>query len=307
MNATKASIGAVVLGAVAAGVFARRRRRVRLRGKVAIVCGASRGLGRAIARELARRGCKVAVCARGSTELEDARAELERLAVAALAEPCDLRRADEVEAFVSKVERTLGAPDVLVANAATITVGPIESLTVSDFDQAMDSTFKSALHPAMAVLPSMRARRSGSIVFISSIGGKIGVPHLAPYSSAKFAVTGLSEALRAEVAKDGVNVLTVIPGLMRTGSHVRGQFKGNSEMEAAWFGASATAPLISIDADRAARRIVRAIERRRRELVYTAPARVARRAHDWVPWAWRGVIAFVARLLPRAPRGDVQG
>jgi short-subunit dehydrogenase len=139
------------------------------------------------------------------------------------------------------------------------------------------------------------------MVFITSIGGKLGVPHLAPYSAAKFAEMGLAEALRAEVAKDGVRVLTVVPGLMRTGSHLQASFHGDPEKELTWFGASATAPLISIDADRAARRIVRAIARGDSRLVFTPTARIAARTHDLAPGLWAGVLSLAASMLPRAP------
>ena len=282
-------------------LFGRLRRRQPVRGEVAIVCGASRGLGRAIARELARRGAHVAICARTAQDLEGARRELERFGGGVLAERCDLRRKDDVDSFVAKVDRELGAPTVLVANAATITVGPIESLDAADFDDAFESTFKTALLPALAVLPRMQARRRGTIAFITSIGGKIGVPHLAPYSSAKFAAVGFAEALRAEVAKDGLRVLTVIPGLMRTGSHLHALFKGNSELEYAWFGASATAPLVAIDVDRAARRVVSAIVAGREEIVYTVPARLGRRIHSFVPSLVRTALGLAGRLLPPAP------
>jgi NAD(P)-dependent dehydrogenase (short-subunit alcohol dehydrogenase family) len=301
-----AAAALAVTGLLAALPLASRlRRRQPVRGEVAIVCGASRGLGRAIARELVRRGADVAICARTARDLESVRRELELLGAESggrvLAEVCDLRLKEDVDAFVAKVDRELGAPSILVANAATITVGPIESLTASDFDDALASTFKTALHPALAVLPRMQARRRGTLCFITSIGGKIGVPHLAPYSSAKFAAVGFAEALRAEVAKDGLRVLTVIPGLMRTGSHLHGLFKGNAELEYSWFGASATAPLVAIDADRAARRVVSAIALGREEIVYTVPARLGRRMHGWAPSIVRSALGLAGRLLPPPP------
>jgi short-subunit dehydrogenase len=150
----------------------------------------------------------------------------------------------------------------------------------------------------------MQARRAGTIAFITSIGGKIGVPHLAPYSAAKFAEVGFAEALRAEVAKDGVRILTVIPGLMRTGSHLRASFRGDPEKELAWFGASAVAPGLSIDADRAARRIVRAIARGDTQLVYTAAARVVARTHDLAPGFWSFMMSVAGRILPKSPRPE---
>lgn len=200
------------------------------------------------------------------------------------------------------VEAALGPIDVLVANAATISVGPIETMQVADFDDAMESIFKTSLHAALAVLPRMRTRHGGTIAFITSIGGKIGLPHLVPYSAAKFAEVGLAEGLRAESAKDGVHVLTVVPGLMRTGSHVHATFKGDSAKEYGWFGAGATAPMpMTIDAARAARRIVRAIERGDREIILTPAAQLAVRTHGAAPSLIDLVTRIAGRFLPRAP------
>jgi short-subunit dehydrogenase len=280
---------------------ARAGRGLHLRGKTAVVCGASRGLGRAVALELARRGAKLAVCARSETDLDQVRREIASLGAEVYAAPCDLRFEDDVAMFVAGARSRLGPIDLLVCNAATIEVGPVETMTARDFDHAMEAIFETSLHPTLAVLPEMRARRSGTIAFVTSIGGKIGVPHLAPYCAAKFAEVGLAESLRGELSKDHVHVLTVIPGLMRTGSHVHARFKGDSAKELAWFGASATAPLLTIDADRAARRIVRAIERGDHELVYTLPARVAVRLHDLLPTAFAVATRLAGRLLPGAP------
>lgn len=285
----------------AAVTSARWSRRARLRGKVALVCGGSRGLGRAIAHELARRGCRVAVCARNEADLAVLRDELARRGADVYVEACDLRDEAQVDALVSNVTARLGPIDVLVANAATISVGPLETMRARDFKETMATTFDTALHPALAVAGRMRARRAGTIAFITSIGGRIGVPHLAPYCAAKFAEIGFAEALGAEIARDGVHVLTVVPGLMRTGSPVHGEFRGSPEKEYAWFAASANAPILSIDADRAARRVVSAIAHGRSELVYTLPARVVARTHGLVPGLWREAMRIAGRLLPRAP------
>jgi NAD(P)-dependent dehydrogenase (short-subunit alcohol dehydrogenase family) len=296
--------GAAVLLAVAqaASMAARASRGMRLAGKTALVCGASRGLGRQIALELARRGCRVAICARSERDLDDVRAELVALGATVHAEACDLRSMEQVEELVTNVTARLGPIDVLVPVAATMLVGPIETMKVADFDEAMASTFKTALHAALAVLPHMQRRKRGTIAFITSIGGKIGVPHLVPYSAAKFAEVGLAEGLRAETAKDGVHVLTVVPGLMRTGSHVHAEAKGDAEKEYAWFGASATAPMpLTIDAARAARRIVRAIERGDTELVLTPAAKLGVRLNGLSPGLVAIAMKLAGRLLPRAP------
>src|ERR1700745_2225324 len=121
----------------------------------------------------------------------------------------------------------------------------------------------------------MRVWGGGRIVNISSVGGKVATPHFAPYSASKFALTGFSDAIRAELAHDNIQVTTVAPGLMRTGSHVNAKFKGNHEAEFAWLSASAGAPVISMDADRAARKILAACRRGQPSLTLTFVARGA--------------------------------
>lgn len=273
----------------------------RLDGKVAVVCGGSRGLGLAIGRALAAKGCQVALCARTQSDVDAACTELARASEAVVyGEPVDLRNRIEVDQFIANVTARLGPIDLLVANAATISVAPVETLDATDFEAAWRDIFLTALLPAMAVLPAMRARRKGTLAFVTSIGGKIGVPHLAPYSSAKFAEVGFAQALRAEVARDGVHVLTVVPGLMRTGSPTHAQFGGDAEKEYAWFTTSANTPLLSIDADRAAKLIVRAVERGKHEIAFTPAARFASRMHDVAPSLFDFVLALAGRLLPRA-------
>lgn len=298
-----AAIAAFVLGKLVLAV-ARRRRGMDLRGKTAVVCGASRGLGRAIARELAQRGANVAICARTQRGVEEAAAELEKLGVRVYAAACDLRSAEQTNVFMAKAAAELGPVDILVANAATISVAPAAILGEREYADAMSSIFYTALHPVLAALPVMRRRGKGTIAFITSIGGKIGVPHLAPYSAAKFAVVGLSEALRAELAADGIHVVTVVPGLMRTGSFVHAVFEGDAEKEYAWFGASATAPLVSIDADRAARIIVRGIRRGETEISFTPEGRLAPIVKALLPTLTSELLSLAGRLLPK-PRGDL--
>ncbi len=118
----------------------------------------------------------------------------------------------------------------------------------------------------------MRLWGGGRIVNISSIGGKVAVPHMAPYSASKFALTGFSDAIRTELARDNIQVTTVAPGMMRTGSHVNAKFKGKHDAEFAWFSASAGAPLVSMNADRAARKILAACRRGQPSLTLTLAA-----------------------------------
>jgi hypothetical protein len=115
----------------------------------------------------------------------------------------------------------------------------------------------------------MRARRAGHILNVTSIGGKVSVAHLLPYSTAKFAAVGFSEGLHAELAPAGIHVLTVVPGLMGTGSHINAEFKGQYRREFAWFSLAASVPVTSMSAHKAARQIVAAIEYGDAELVLT--------------------------------------
>jgi len=148
------------------------------------------------------------------------------------------------------------------------------------------------------VVPEMRTWGGGRIVNISSIGGKMAVPHLAPYSASKFALTGFSDALRAELARDNIHVTTVAPGMMRTGSHVNAKFKGKHDIEFAWFAASAGAPLISMNADRAARKILAACRRGQPSLTLTFAARGAILGNALLPNLTGYLMKFVNRFLP---------
>src|SRR4029077_20216138 len=155
---------------------------------------------------------------------------------------------------VRQIIDRFGKIDVLINNAGIIEVGPLEHMTREDFERAMRLHFWAPYELVSRIVPEMRTRGGGRIVNISSIGGKVAVPHLAPYSVSKFALTGFSDAIRAELASDNIHVTTVAPGMMRTGSHVNAKFKGKHDIEFAWFSASAGAPLISLYGHRGPRK-----------------------------------------------------
>jgi NAD(P)-dependent dehydrogenase (short-subunit alcohol dehydrogenase family) len=270
---------------------------MRLRDRTVVVTGGSRGLGLEIARQALDRGARVGICGTDEESLEAAHRELARRGETA-AVRCDVSDPGQVEEFIATVERRLGEVDVLVANAGVIMVGPLEHQTVDDMRRAMDVMFWGVVHPVMAVLPGMRRRRSGRIAVITSIGGRIAVPHLMPYSAAKFAAVGFSEGLSAELARDGIRVTTVVPGLMRTGSHLRALFKGRHRREYTWFGLSASLPLISLGVSRAARRILDAVERGAVHTSIGLPAAIGGRVHGLMPGATVRLMRLVARLLP---------
>jgi NAD(P)-dependent dehydrogenase (short-subunit alcohol dehydrogenase family) len=292
---------------LAARVAPARKAEADLRGAVALVTGGSRGLGLALSRELVQQGFRVAICARDASELEAARIDLQlqvqEFGAEVLAIPCDVSDQTQVAAVVETVTQQYGRIDILINNAGIIVVAPVETLTHADFERVMAVNFWGVLNPTMAVLPAMRARGSGRIVNITSIGGKISVPHLLPYSCAKFAAVGFSEGLRAELADTGISVTTVVPGLMRTGSHLHAEFGGEQQAEYRWFALGASAPYpVAIGTDRAARLIVRAAKRGQADCTYPVSALVAARLSGLLPSATTNVLTLVDRLLPQPPR-----
>src|SRR5689334_12433792 len=165
--------------ALAAGAWAWRRRNAEsLAGKVVLITGSSRGLGHLLARLAAAEGAKVVICARDPIELERARLNLKDRGAEVLALPCDVTEPAQVQELVAETVRHFGDIDVLVNNAGVIQVGPLEDMGLEDFHHAMNVNFWGAVHATFAVLPMMRARRRGRIVNITSIGGKIAMPHL---------------------------------------------------------------------------------------------------------------------------------
>lgn len=273
-------------------------REMDLEGKTVLITGGSRGLGLVLAREFARHGARLSICARDERELENARSELENRGAAVLAVPCDVAHRDQVEAWVERTRTELGRPDILVNNASVIQTGPLEAITIEDFEAAMAANFWGTVYATYAVLPDMRERHDGRIVNITSIGGKVAVPHLLPYDAAKFAAVGFSEGLRAELAKDGVRVSTIVPGLMRTGSPPNAFFKGNHAAEYTWFSLGDATPLTAMSAERAARRIVRAARRGEAEVTLTWQARLLRLTHDLFPGTTTDLLGLVNRILP---------
>ena len=271
-----------------------------LKDKTVLITGGSRGLGLVMAREFAREGARLVLCARDERELQQARTDVKRFSVDVMTVSCDVTNADAVNEMVASVNERFGAVDVLVNNAGVIQVGPLEVMTKADFEQAMQAHFWGPLNTIMAVLPSMRRNKSGRIVNISSIGGKVGVPHLVPYSASKFALVGLSKGLRAELSKDGIGVTTVCPGLMRTGSPRNADFKGKHQYEYAWFSISDALPLLTVSAENAARQIVGACKRGQAELVISVPAKIAVLFDALFPEAISQMLALANGLLPDA-------
>jgi short-subunit dehydrogenase len=217
--------------------------------------------------------------------------------------PADLRNPEEAQKLIECAIRDFGHVDVLINNAGIITVGPVENQTIKNFHDVMESNFYTGLHCTLSVLPSMLERGEGSIANVTSIGGKIPVPHLLPYTASKFAAVGFSEGLGMELRSKGIRVTTICPGLMRTGSHRNALFTGDASREYRWFSLAANLPGASIAASRAARQIADGIAAGATFLAITPQAFFASRFGNLSPELTTSLMRAMGLLLPRSIPG----
>lgn len=291
-----------VLLAAAGGYLAYRALKPRydFRGKHVLVTGGARGLGLVMARQFRHAGARLTICSRTGEQLDRAAAEL---GPGTHAVECDLTDRGRAQELVAVARQKHGPVDVLVNNAGVIRVGPAEEMTHEDYESSLRTHFWAPLWVTEEVTPEMKARGTGRIVNIASFGGKVSVPHLLPYSVGKFALVALSTGLRSELARQGVRVTTVCPGLMRTGSHVNAEFKGRHEEEYAWFAIGNGLPGFSMSAETAARKILAAASRGDAELVLGLPAKFGAALNGVCPNLTADVLDFVNRVMMPRPGG----
>ena len=280
---------------------------------VVLITGGSRGLGLAIASRFARTPVKLVLASRNLAELQQAQSTL--LARHPHLHPedfhlvaADLSKPEEAQRLITEAIARFNRIDVLINNAAIIDVGPIESQTLDIFERTMQINFFAALYTTWAALPHLRTQtpltgnRRASIVNIASIGGKIAVPHMLPYSASKFALVGFSEGLHAELRHKGIRVTTVCPGLMRTGGEAHANFLGNQDAERRWFNLAANTPGLAVTAKHAANRIYHAVAAGRAEITISPQAWLAARIGGVFPETLQYANALTNHhILPTAP------
>lgn len=284
--------------ALAAGLVGRQMRRFDFRGASVLITGGSRGLGLELARRFGREGARLALVARGPAALERAVLELRDCGIDATAYPCDITKQDQVQQTVREIVQAQRGIDVLVNNAGIVQVGPFENMDLEDYRAALDIYAWGPLYLIKEVVPHMKRQGGGRIVNISSIGGVVSIPHMVPYCMGKFALTALSDGVRAELAKDGIRVTTVVPGLMRTGSHLNAYFKGKHRLEFAWFSLSDAFPLLSTASAKAAGKIVEACRFGQPRLILTLPAALLHVGNALFPSVTSAGTKLAVRLLP---------
>ncbi len=191
-------------------------REERLAGQVAVVTGASRGIGLAIARRLGRMGARVSLCARNAANLERAASDLRAAGIQVLALRTDVTRGDEVASLVSETQREFGPVDILVNNAGIGIFGPFQEQTEADWNAIMDTNLKSVFLVSRAVAPGMIRRKTGHIINIGSLAGKSAFANGAVYCASKWGLLGLTGCMAEELRAHGIRVSAICPGSVAT-------------------------------------------------------------------------------------------
>jgi short-subunit dehydrogenase len=194
-----------------------------------LITGASRGIGEAVAEELARRGARLALAARSESALQKVAGRLSANGAETHVIPADVSKEADVKAMVAMAEEVLGGLDVLINNAGLGLSGPVKDIKPEDFRYVLEVNVVAALVASQAALPAMLRRKAGHIVNVGSVASHVATPKLGGYSATKFALKALSDAMRMELRDRGIRVTLICPGLIKTEfvANVKGQVRGH--------------------------------------------------------------------------------
>ena len=187
-----------------------------LQAKVALVTGAGRGIGKAVALSLAKLGCRVVLAARTSVELEKVKLEIQNAKGVAIAVPTDLTRDEDIDKLVRESQREFGAVDILINNAGWGKRASVVRAKIEDWDQTLRVNLRAPMILAQKFLPAMIAKGEGAVINIGSVSGKSGEADGAAYSASKFGLIGFTESLFEEVREQGIKVAVILPGFVDT-------------------------------------------------------------------------------------------
>ncbi|MDX2099137.1 MAG: SDR family oxidoreductase [Leptolyngbyaceae cyanobacterium bins.59] len=275
---------------------------------IALVTGSSQGIGKATALHLAREGYDIVLTARHADRLSEAAQEIEAMGRRAVPIPADMRDMNDVHSLVHQAIGHFGYLDLLVNNAGIYSAGPVDGYSLEDWHDVLDLNLWGYIHAIHAVLPYMLQRGQGMIVNISSISGQVPVPYLVPYTTSKFAVHGMTEALRTELAPKGIHVCGIYPNLIHSDFMERAKFVGpdaagrREQLEAVL-----KAPVVEKPED-VARAIVDAVKHRKAE-VMVGSAQLSKAAYKVIPgpmqWMFRQAFKERGKDEQRQPEGIV--
>ena len=189
---------------------------MRLDGKVAVVTGAGRGIGKAVALSLAKSGCRVVLSARTPAQLEEVQRAIEQGGGTAAIVPADLTRDEALDALAAESRRCFGTVDILINNAGWGKRSPVVKINVEDLDQTVRLNLRTPILLAKLLLPDMIAKKEGAVINIGSVSGKTGEANGAAYSATKFGLIGFTQSLYDEVREHGIKVAVILPGFVDT-------------------------------------------------------------------------------------------
>ena len=262
-----------------------------LNGKVAVVTGASMGIGAAVSRELARQGCRLALIARGRAGLEQVAGEIQAEGGSAAVYPCDMSDAQAVKTTIAAIEEEVGPIAILVNNAGAGTFKPMAQMTLDEAMLAVSLPFGAAIAACHSVVPGMQARREGQIINITSPAGYIPFPFMVPYTAGRHAMAGLSHALREEMLHYGVGVSLLCPAKVDTGYFER------NDADFGWY------PRMSnwfpvLQPEQVAAAVVTAVQRNPRELIFPLRLRFAMRWFEKMPLLSLAFLKLMGQFRP---------
>lgn len=279
------------------GILLLRKKRLQFKGKSIVITGGSRGLGLALAQCLLEEGASVTLLARDPEELRKARNKLYMFTKQIFDVTCDITHQQQLEFALAEARAKFGKIDILINNAGSLTAGPLNSLTDNDFQNQMNVHYFSAINAIRAIRPYFHQQGGGIVVNISSIGGLLPLPYLSAHCGSKFALGGASESLAIELRKEGIQLTTIYPGFMRTGSTKNAQFKNQNNSLQKWVRALDNLPVLSISPRHAAKKILSAVALGKSHLVLTAPAKLGVWFHMLFPETYSWTIAAVDNMI----------
>lgn len=287
-------LGLLSATAFMGGRILRRVTQEKLENKVIVITGGTSGLGFALMQELLKEKAKVSLCARKEEDLQ----KLKQNYPEAFTMKCDVGNKAEVFDYIQKTIQYFGRIDIVINNAGIIMVGPMEGLKREEYEKAMDVMYWGIVNTTLAVVPHMKQNGKGQIVNITSVGGKVSIPHLLPYSAAKFAAVGFSEGITPELRNSNIFVTTIVPGLMRTGSYKNALFQKGNRKSYKLFSAISSAPFLTVSAEKAARRVILAMKQKRAVKVIGFQARALIELHHFFPNTLLKAFFLTTRALP---------